>query len=176
VTNTIRIDTPLGWDVTPFDFWESEYGFVDYEDKRVMDVGADWGRTADYFLQKGAKVVIAIEGNPVFYEKLKENAKLLPGIIPVFLQIRHPDDFIDLIKRWSPDLMQVDCEAFLFQVPDEVFSLIPEYLMETHSIKLYRAMKRKCRANKYTIIEDRLGPPSREHLRILYAVRPQFIY
>ena len=120
-----------------------------------MDVGADWGRTADYFLQKGAEGVIAIEGNPVFYEKLEENAKLLPGMIPVFLLIQHLDDFVDLIKRWSPDLMQVDCEgceAFLFQVPDEIFSQIPEYLIEIHSIKLYRIMKRKCRANNYTII------------------------
>jgi len=80
-------------------------------------------------------------------------------------------------QRWSPDLMQVDCEgceAHLFKVTDEVFSLIPEYLMETHSIKLYRIMKRKCRANKYTIIEVRSA--GRPDLRVLYAVRPQYIY
>ena len=167
---------PLGWAFVPLDSWEAEYGFVDYEGKKVMDVGADWGRTADYFLQKGAKGVIAIEGDPVFYEKLKENAKLLPDMIPIFLPIRHPDDFIDLIKRWSPDLMQIDCEgceAFLFQIPNEIFSRIPEYLIETHSIQLYRIMKKKCRANKYTIIEDRSG--GKPDLRILYAIRPQYI-
>ena len=181
MTNTMRVNTPLGWQVVPFDFWEAEYGFVDYEDKKVMDVGADWGRTADFFLQKGAKVVIAVEGDPLFYEELKENAKLLPDIIPVFLQIRGPDDFVDLIKRWSPDLMQVDCEgceAHLFKVPDEVFSLIPEYLVETHSERhaLYKIMKMKCRANNYTIIEDRLGMGGTPDLRVLYAVRPQYIY
>ena len=90
---------PLGWAFVPLDFWEAEYGFIDYEGKKIMDVGADSGRTADYFLQKGAKGVITVEGEPVFYEKLKENAKLLPGMIPIFLQIRHPDDFVDLIKR-----------------------------------------------------------------------------
>lgn len=173
----INLFRSLGWQYTPFDFWEDEYGFVDYEGKKVMDVGADWGRTADYFLQKGAKEVIAVEGEPIFYEKLKENAEFLPGMIPVFLKIRHPDDFVNLIKRWSPDLMQVDCEgceAFLFQVPDEIFSLIPEYLLETHSFELYRIMKRKCRANKYTIIEDR--PTPKPWRRVLYAISPQYIY
>lgn len=174
--NHLRI---FGWDFYPPDFWEAEYGFVDYEGEEVMDVGADWGRTADYFLQKGAKSVIAIEGYPLFYEKLRENANLLPGMTPVFLQIRHTDDFVNLIKRWSPDLIQVDCEgceALLFQIPDEIFSQIPEYLIETHSIKLYRIMKRKCRANKYTIIEDRLGITGMPHLRVLYAIRPRYIY
>lgn len=138
-----------------------------------MDIGADWGRTADYFLQKGARSVIAVEGYPDFYKKLKENAKLLPDMIPVFLQIRHPDHFVNLINRWSPDLMQVDCdgcEVSLFQIPDGKFSQVPEYLMETHSIRLYKAMKRKCRANNYTIIEDRSGGDP--DLRILYAVSP----
>lgn len=172
---------PFGWDFVSIDFWEAEYGFVDYKGKKIMDIGADWGRTADYFLQKGAKAVVAVEGAPFFYETLKENAKLLPGIIPVFLLIRHPDDFVDLIKRWSPDLMQVDCEgceAHLFQVPDEIFSRVPEYLIETHSQRqnLYKAMKEKCHANNYTIIEDRLGIGNSPYLRVLYAIAPQYIY
>jgi len=159
------------WHFVPLNSWDAEYGFIDYEGKKVMDIGADWGRTADYFLQKGAKSVIAVEGFPVFYEKLKENARFLPGMFPVFLVIRHPDDFVVLINRWSPDLMQVDCEgceAHLFQVPDEIFSRIPEYLVEIHSIRLYEAMKRKCRANEYIIVEDRSG--GKPNLRILYAV------
>jgi len=173
----INLYESLGWQFTPFDFWEAEYGFVNYEGKKVMDVGADWGRTADYFLQKGAKCVIAIEGFSPFYDKLEENAKFLPDMIPVYVNIRHPDDFVDLIKRWSPDLMQVDCEGCeiqLFQVPDEIFSRVPEYLIETHSFKLYKIMKRKCRANKYTIIEDR--PTPKPWRRVLYAISPRYTY
>lgn len=177
-----RIDhlRPRGWHDVPIDFWETEYGFVDYKGKRVMDIGADWGRTADYFLQKGAKEVIAVEGNPVFYRKLEENAKrFLPDMTPILLPIRGQGDFADLIKSWKPDLMQVDCEGceiFLFRVADWIFSLVPEYLVETHSIALYRTMKTKCRRNGYTIVEDR---PESPKLRIIYAIacdRDRYIY
>lgn len=170
-----RIGHPkiINWNFKPIDSWEAEYGFVDYKGKKVMDVGADYGRTADYFLQKGAIGVVAVEGHPFLFEHLKENAKFLPGMIPIFLLIRHPGEFVDLIRRWSPDLMQVDCEgceALLYRIPDEIFSRVPEYLMETHSPQIYGMIKKKCRANKYTIIEDRSGGGG--DLRILYAVSP----
>lgn len=159
------------WDV-PIETWEKHWGFVDFTGKRVMDVGADWGRTADYFLQRGAKIVIAVEGKASFYAKLLENSKIVEEIIPVHLSVGTPADFIKLIKVWTPELLQVNCERCeknLFPIPDEVFSTVNEYLVETHTYDLKEAMIRKCAANNYEIL--RMTPRYGGRINDFYAVK-----
>ena len=158
--------------------YETEYGFVDYRNKRVLDVGADVGSTADFFLRKGAREVVAVEGNKKFYKKLKINAQKIKGITPVFLWIKCGRHFESLIRKYRPDVMQVDCddrgkktgcEKYLFGIPSKIFSMVPEYLIETHTNSTFNAMKAKCKKNGYKIVKVRVR--HRPDLRVVYARR-----
>lgn len=42
--------------------YDVQWGQTNYKDTIVLDFGADVGSTASFFLQKGAKKVVAIEG------------------------------------------------------------------------------------------------------------------
>ena len=158
--------------------YDKEYGFVDYNDKLILDIGADIGSTADHFLRKGAKEVIAVEGNKKFYAKLKLNAQEIEEITPVFLWIKCSNHFESLIKKYKPDVVKVDCddpgkktgcEKYLFKIPDAVFSMVPEYIIETHTHSNFNAMKKKCEKNKYKLVKVTVR--HRPDLRIVYARR-----
>lgn len=158
--------------------YESEYGIVNYRNKKVLDVGADVGSTADFFLMKGARIVIAVEGNKKFYKKLKTNAQKVKGITPVFLWIKCAKHFESLIKKYRPDVVKVDCddpgkktgcEKYLFRIPSKIFSIAPEYIIETHTNSTFHAMKRKCKKNGYRI--SNVVVRHRPDLRVVYARR-----
>ena len=57
---------------------DTHWGWLDVEGKVVLDVGADYGSTADFFLQRGAARVIAVEGDPRSFRRLEALAKPLP--------------------------------------------------------------------------------------------------
>jgi hypothetical protein len=165
VRSGVRVSPYLGEDK------ESQWGIADYKGKVVLDVGADVGSTADFFLAKGARWVIAVEGNRYFYSQLKSHARKVRGIIPVYMWINKPEHYIELITKHVPDVMKVDCEGceiHLFNVPDKVFSLVPEYIVETHSDATFNAIINKCRRNNYEIVDVNEWTPK---VRIVYAKR-----
>jgi len=136
-TNTnSRIRVPS---CTGEDYWWHWGGPLSFEGKRILDVGADVGSTADFFLLRGARIVFAVEGNPKFWVELKANAKRIVGIKPVFRWISSPEDFEWLIDKFKPNLVKVDCEGCekylldLFRVKPEVLTQVGEYMIETHS-------------------------------------------
>jgi predicted methyltransferase len=53
----------------------SKHWKADFKGKVVLDLGADYGSTAFYFLQKGAREVIAVEGDRILALNLAKNAK-----------------------------------------------------------------------------------------------------
>ena len=131
-----------------------QYGNLDYKGKTVLDLGAEFGSTAAFFVRKGAKLVIAVEGSQKYLRNLRRNATILGNVIPVTVWITRPETLSDLILRYRPEVAKVDCEGcevHLFKVPDHVFSLIPEYIIETHSDKLLEQMVNKCNRNNYEI-------------------------
>lgn len=145
---------------------------ISYQGKKVLDVGADVGSTADFFLRRGAARVIAVEGNKEYYQKLTGNARRVPGISPVFLVIKSPGHFTALIKKHRPDVLKSDCEGcekYLCQVPDPVFSLVPEYLVETHSSAVEGSMLKKCLRCGYRIRDVNKW---RKTVSIIYATKP----
>jgi len=144
---------------------------ISYEGKKVLDVGADVGSTADFFLRRGAREVIAVEGNNTHYLKLQENAKRIPGIRPVFLCINDPRHYEALITRHRPDVLKADCEGcekHLFQISDAVFRMVPEYVIETHDFPIFKAMMRKCQRCKYRVVDVNWWC---SEVRIVYTVR-----
>jgi hypothetical protein len=135
--------------------YESHWGSAEYDGKVVLDVGADIGSTADFFLRKGAMKVIAVEGSRVCFEKLKINADAVKAITPVSLFISRPDQIECLILNTVPDIVKMDiegCEANLFRIDDEIFKRVPEYAVEVHSPDLLSMMLEKCVKNNYEVI------------------------
>lgn len=136
--------------------YENEYGALDYKGKKVLDLGADYGSSAEFFIEKGAREVIAVEGHKVLYGQLVENCKWLKNVTPISLFLRKPDDFIKLILEHKPDIVKSDLDGFeiyLLDIPDEVFSSVKEYTMEIHSMELLKNFIGKFLKNGYQIIE-----------------------
>jgi len=119
------------------DWFDNIYGNLNYENKTVLDIGADWGRTADHFLQKGAKRVIAVEGGKEWYKLLERNAELIDGITPIFLWLKNPSDISNLIKVYNPDIVKIatrgwsDCENWLLEIPSDIITSVPQYILPT---------------------------------------------
>ena len=151
--------------------YEETWGKIDYQNKRVLDIGADIGSTADYFIRKGAKEVVAVEGGEEFYEKLEANAKDHPQIKPLFLWIDSPEKFTALINEHHPDIVKCDIEGgevHLADVEDTVFRSVPEYLIETHGDAVHKRIQEKLENNNYDVIDVK---PWGEQVKIVTARR-----
>jgi len=115
--------------------FESHWGVFSFTGKVILDVGADYGSTAAFFLMRGAKRVIAVEPNPVYFKRLVSNFRLDPRVIPVQKEIQDSRDLENLIRRFRPNLVKTDCEGceiHLIHVDPSVLRSVPEYLVETH--------------------------------------------
>jgi predicted rRNA methylase YqxC with S4 and FtsJ domains len=136
--------------------YSKEYGLIDYAGKKVLDLGADYGSSAEFFLEKGAIQVIAVEGNKERYEKLLENSAWLKNMKPIFLFIKTPNEISKIILEDKPDVIKCDLdggERHLFTVPDKIFSMVNEYVLEVHSLALFKACIEKFFRNGYHIVE-----------------------
>jgi hypothetical protein len=121
----------------------AHWNYVSFRGKRVLDVGADYGSTVDFFLKLGAREVIAVEGE-------WRNARLLfrrygrdPRVTCIRMWVSSPDVFSWLIRRFKPDVVKVDIEGgekHLLRVPRPILRQAPAYLIEAHSDELHRAL------------------------------------
>lgn len=136
--------------------YENEYGKLDYRNKKVLDLGADYGSSAEFFLEKGAREVVAVEGDKIRHEELVKNSQWLNNMIPVFLFLNSPNQFSELIEKYKPDIVKSDLdggEIHLFQIPDSIFSSVKEYTLEVHSMEILKMCLEKLWKNGYQIIE-----------------------
>lgn len=86
--------------------WQKHYLPIDMKDKTVLDVGAGEGETALFYLQHGAKRVIAVEASKECYGNLLLNSKLhhiIPAIEPFDLSHLYAFNF---------DFMKMDIEGY----------------------------------------------------------------
>jgi hypothetical protein len=116
--------------------YEKHWNYVDFKDKVVLDLGADHGSTVSFFFQKGAKKVIAVEGDLNEFKKLQYIFGNDKDVTCILLWIDTPGHFIDLFTKYNPDIVKIDIEGnekFLLDIPQEVFRSIKEYLIEIHS-------------------------------------------
>lgn len=115
--------------------YESHWGAFSFAGKTILDVGADYGSTGYFFLQKGGKKVIAVEADPSLFNQLVSNCRNYPEVIPVNLEVSQPKHFKELIEKYHPDVLKADCEGceiHLLGVDENVLKSVPEYLIETH--------------------------------------------
>jgi len=120
--------------------YEAHWNVTSFKDKVILDIGADWGTTAIFFLKKGAKKIIAVEpADPRIghFAKLEEYWKDYPEIlIPISCEIPDtPQNFEKYIRDYKPDIVKIDCEGCekaLLSVDKKLIEMVPEYLIEIH--------------------------------------------
>jgi len=135
--------------------YERFYGKIDYKDKVVLDIGADYGSTADFFFCKGASKVIGVEGNKSIFDQLKKNAEYIPELFPIFLYVDNSKQISDLLEEYRPDIVKIDCEGceiVFLDLSNEIFSIPESYVVETHTRKIENDFKNKLLENNYKII------------------------
>ncbi len=121
---------PLPGDVPYLKHWS-----LSVKDRIVLDIGADKGSTADFFLRQGAKQVIAVEGVKETYLELEENAKKIPGIIPIYKLMCDYGCFENLIKEYKPDTVKIDVEGselYMIYIDNSVLRSVGSYMIEIH--------------------------------------------
>jgi hypothetical protein len=99
------------------------YGMLDFEGKTVVDIGADIGSSAYYFLSRGARIVICFESEPKLFETLLENAREDPRVYC------HGE----WIGQWvACDILKVDCEGCESLLTEDYLKSVPEFAVALH--------------------------------------------
>jgi len=110
-----------------------------YEGKTVLDLGADYGSTVYYFLKRGAKRVIAVEGDRTLALQLEKNFWRDERVVCLHKWIGDTSDFEFVIlvgNTYGCDLAKVDVEGaekHLVGVQPEALQSIGEWLIEAHT-------------------------------------------
>lgn len=151
--------------------FNSDYGGKngpDYTDKVVLDIGCAF-HTPDFFLEKGAGHVIAIDTLEDRMEEIIRYAKKFGQVTPITTRIAHVHQLVDLYKKYHPDIVKLDCEgceAILLRLKRDIFRIPEWYVMETHPrhhkrvrffdnhnvFHLHGKIKEKLRVNDYKIV------------------------
>ena len=132
-----------------------QYGMVDYKNKTVLDIGAANGDTAEFFLLRGAKNIIAVEGLDSRFLSLQQNVKACSRILPLHMWLSMKEQYEDLIQVYRPEIVKVDVEGAeitLFDIDNKIWRIIPEFIIEVHSDDLLSRMLTKCKVNSYEVL------------------------
>lgn len=148
----------------PNQHWE----FVNVKEKTVLDLGCGrwehieyrdsaWPTTPEYWIQKGATKVIAIDSdmNEINWFNSMYNEELNYTFICLF--INSSISFFNLINEYKPNCIKCDIEGgeiHLINLDKETFRLVEEYYIETHSNELYNGCINKLKECEYDIYEQ----------------------
>jgi len=114
--------------------YNKEWGFIDYNGKAVLDCGADYGSTAKFFLERGAKKVIAVEYDDQYWGALIALSKVA-NVVPVQRFLSKSKDFELLLDEYEVDVAKVDVEGGeigLLGVDCEHLRRAAEFTIEYH--------------------------------------------
>jgi len=120
--------------------FDKHWNYTSFVGKTVLDLGADYGSTAHYFLKKGATRIIAVEGDPELASKLEQNYQNNSRVKCIKMWIQRSDHIVNFIRAFKPDLAKVDIEgseSVLLNINPEVLKMVKEWLIEIHSDELY---------------------------------------
>lgn len=122
------VDYELHWGLRP--------PIIDYHNKVILDLGADFGSTAIFFLEHGAKQVIAVEGDNKLGKELIEGCKESSRIIPFHMFINSSKQIEQFILNYKPDIAKIDIEGYescILEMKPKIVSLVQEWMIEYHS-------------------------------------------
>jgi len=148
----------------PNEHWQ----FVSVTDCVVLDLGCgrwehvehrekDWPTTPEYFNIKGAKKVIAVDGdeNEILWFNKKYSHE--SGYVFIHSMINSPNILEHLITEYKPNCIKIDIEGGeinLINLSDDIFNLVNEYYIETHNDQLYYQCILKLAQNRYDIYQQ----------------------
>jgi len=118
--------------------YDNEYGYLIVKDKVILDIGADVGTTADYWLQHGAKKIYAVEGEQTHYKQLLiniKNQKWEDVVKAEEMIVCNKNQFVYLLNKYHADIVKIDCEGceqFWLETDDKTMSIPNVYLIEFH--------------------------------------------
>ena len=108
------------------------YGSINWENKSVLDVGADIGSSAIFFLSRGAKYVYLIEKEPAYretYESIKQKHPILKNTYMVSSFRGAKSAYFDVLK--------MDCEGCeLYLLTEELLNKVTEFVVGLHKPQL----------------------------------------
>jgi len=133
--------------------YNDHWNFTSFENKVVLDLGADYGSTAYYFLRNGAIKVIAVEGDQQLAEKLRRNFQNDKRVICIHGFINETKQISDLILQHHPNLVKVDIEGnekLILNLSNEDLKRV-EWLIEAHSDEIYESLKRFFLNNQFKV-------------------------
>ncbi|MFZ0965711.1 MAG: hypothetical protein WAN82_03690 [Candidatus Bathyarchaeia archaeon] len=149
------------------------WNYTSFKDKVVLDLGADYGSTAQFFLQLNARKVIAVESNGEYFRKLRKNFGKNAQVVCIPKHISSPKHLESLIRLFEPDIVKVDIEGaeeHLHGVNKDAIESIKEWLIETHSHKLSESITGLLSKLNYNVQKVYEINPSRGVI-VLYAKR-----
>lgn len=88
--------------------YDEHWNFTSFNNRTVLDIGADVGSTVEYFLNKGAVRVIAVEGDKNLARKLCRNYRKSRNVICINCFITTGLDIAVLIAKYQPDIVKID--------------------------------------------------------------------
>jgi 16S rRNA G966 N2-methylase RsmD len=122
--------------------YNRHWGFADFKGKAILDLGADYGSTAWFFIKRGAKSVTAVEGDPGRAKTLAANS-VKYGFTCIKEMITSPKNIEELLERQQFDIAKVDIEGaeiHLLQCKGELLKKVPLWMIESHSDELTRSV------------------------------------
>lgn len=113
------------------------WGYTDFSGKIILDLGADYGSTASFFLKHGAKKVIAVEGNFVLAEQLCSTFRKSDKVVPIKMWVNSPSQITKLIEKFKPDVVKCDIEGAETNLLQVQLKSADTWLVEAHSNEIY---------------------------------------
>jgi len=124
--------------------YEKHWSFLTLEGKSIIDFGADYGSSANYFLKRGAAKVVAVEGSYWLFRILKRNFKNRKDVVCLWRFLKKPSDFEKIIAEYPCDLAKVDVEgAEIYLLNASNLANIKEWMIETHSETTAKKLQHK---------------------------------
>ena len=125
------------------------YGSIDWKGKTVLDVGAEVGSSALFFLMNGAKRVLMVENDPMYnteYRELKRE-RIMGGLLD-------KSQLIDPITVQSRqfDVLKMDCEGCeSYMLTEELLRKSKEFVVGLHKPELsdYRFEQKRKLLERY---------------------------
>ena len=120
--------------------YDRHWGYLSFKGKVVLDLGADYGSTAYYFLKKGATKIVAVEGDPKLASKLRHNYRRNYSAVCIEKWLEDGQGISNLIAQFAPSIVKVDIEGEEKSLLSVDILKVKEWLVETHSQQVHNTL------------------------------------
>ena len=141
----------------------------DYKDKVILDIGAEVGTSAEFFLNRGAKFVWCVEGDQRLVNLGNSNivrhylgrAQMLPA-----MWIKTPWDFEQLFCMYGwegpqkVNLIKIDIEGWeccMLSMNEDILAAQQEFIIDIHGKHLTKLIGAKLVKCGYKLLDDTCG-------------------